>query len=189
MNNAVFLDRDGVIIENVDTYVRSWSDVQILPGSLDALARLKSSPYKVVMVTNQSAVGRGIIQPSVAEEINKRLVRLIEDAGGRIDGVFMCPHAPQDECSCRKPKPGLLLQAASHLSIDLASSILVGDALTDIQAGQSAGIKTNILVRTGRGKNQSELPAARELDPFFVFDSLDDVIYKLLLRIPPLKFQ
>lgn len=180
MNNALFLDRDGVIIENVDTYVRSWSEVQFLPGVLDALARLNSSPYQIILITNQSAVGRGIISLAAADEINNRVVRLIQEAGGRVDGVFMCPHAPQDECDCRKPRPGLILQASARLAIDLASSVLVGDALTDIQAGQSAGIGTNILVRTGRGKNQSELPAARELAPFLVFDRLNDVIVHLL---------
>lgn len=185
MNRAIFLDRDGVIIENVDSYVRSWEDVQLLPGSLDALARLKFSPYKIVLVTNQSAVGRGIIQSSTAVEINNRLVRIIEDAGGRIDGVYMCPHAPEDGCNCRKPRPGLLLQAASQLEIDLGRSILVGDALTDIQAGQTAGIQKNILVLTGRGRKQSELPAARDLAPFLIYDSLNEVVTDLIANLPP----
>jgi len=185
MNNAVFLDRDGVIIENVDTYVRSWSDVKILPAALDALVRLSSSPYKIILVTNQSVVGRGIIPLAAAEEINNDLVCLIQEAGGRIDGIFMCPHAPQDGCDCRKPRPGLFIQAAAQLAIDLASSILVGDALTDIMAGQCAGIKTNILVMTGRGVAQSKLPAARELAPFLVYDSLNDAIDQLLSDLPP----
>ena len=180
MNRALFLDRDGVIIENVASYVRSWDDVVILPGAVDALARLKPSPLKIILVTNQSAVGRGILSLSDARQINARLVGLIESAGGRVDGVFMCPHAPQELCSCRKPEPGLFLQAAASFSLDLGRSILVGDALTDIRAGQAAGIQTNVLVRTGRGADQLALPEARLLPPFAVYDHLSDVIVSLL---------
>jgi D-glycero-D-manno-heptose 1,7-bisphosphate phosphatase len=184
MNNAVFLDRDGVIIENVESYVRSWEDVQILPGVLEALTRLNSSTYVIIFVTNQSAVGRGIIPLFAAEEINNRLVRLIQQSGGRVDGIFMCPHAPEEDCSCRKPRPGLLLQASAQLAIDLSNSVFVGDALTDIQAGQSAGIKTNILVLTGRGRDQNKLPAAQQIAPFLVYNNLNDVIDKLLSDLP-----
>ena len=191
MDKAIFLDRDGVIIENVASYVRSWADVSILPGAVEALARLKTSPIKIIVVTNQSAVGRGILPLSEAHQINDRLVRVIEEAGGRVDGVFMCPHAPQESCSCRKPEPGLFLQAASAFSLDLGRSILVGDALTDIRAGQAAGIKTNVLVRTGRGADQLALPEARLLPPFAVYDRLSDVIDSLFSdllsqpRVPP----
>jgi len=180
MNKAIFLDRDGVVIENVASYVRSWADVLIFPGALAALARLRNSLYKIVIVTNQSAVGRGIISLAEATSINDRLVRVIEEAGGRIDGLFMCPHAPQEHCDCRKPQPGLMLQAASALNLDLSRSILVGDALSDIQAGQNARICTNILVRTGRGAAQYALPAARTLPPFPVYDCLEDVVDALL---------
>jgi D-glycero-D-manno-heptose 1,7-bisphosphate phosphatase len=180
MNPAFFLDRDGVVIENIATYVRSWADVVFFPGALPALARLSGSPYKIVIVTNQSVVGRGIISFSAAQEINKRLVEVIEEAGGRVDGLFMCPHDPKDSCTCRKPNPGLLFQAASLLSLDLNRSILVGDALTDIQAGQNAGVRTNILVRTGRGADQSALPEAHLLAPFLIFNQLEDVVSALL---------
>ena len=188
MNRAVFLDRDGVIIENVDTYVRSWSDVTVLPGSLEALRKLKDLAYKVIVVTNQSAVGRGIVSEEAARALNDQLVVLIEAAGGRIDEVLMCPHSPADMCDCRKPKPGLLLEAAERHALDLSRSILVGDALTDIQAGQNAGVGLNVLVRTGRGEKQLALPDAAGLAPFQVFDRLADVIDALsenLLFHPP----
>jgi D-glycero-D-manno-heptose 1,7-bisphosphate phosphatase len=183
MNKAIFLDRDGVVIENVATYVRSWADVEIFPWALAALARLSGSPYKIVIVTNQSAVGRGILSLDEAHSINHRLIREIEKAGGCVDGLFMCPHAPSDHCDCRKPKPGLLLQAASALDLDLSRSILVGDALTDVQAGQAAKIPTNVLVRTGRGSLQSVLPEARSLEPFPVYDRLEDVVEAVLLGL------
>lgn len=180
MNKAVFLDRDGVIIENVASYVRSWSDVVVIDGAFDALVRLRRSPYKIILVTNQSAVGRGIIPFSTALEINDRLIQLIQQSGGRVDGVFMCPHAPQDDCECRKPRPGLFLQAAAQFALDLSNCVMIGDALTDIDAGQRAGIKTNILVRTGRGKVQNALPAASKLGRFHVLDSLGDAVDQLL---------
>ena len=109
---AIFLDRDGVIIENVPAYVRSWADVSIFPQAVQALVRLNHSPYKIVIVTNQAGIGKGLFSQAEAESINQRLIGEIERAGGRIDGVFMCPHTPNDGCDCRKPKPGLFMQAA-----------------------------------------------------------------------------
>ena len=98
---AVFLDRDGVLIENVDDYVRSWSDVRPYPSALEALARWAGLPHRILIVTNQSVVGRGLISLAEAQAMNDRLVGLIRAGGGRIDGVFMCPHAPGDDCLCR----------------------------------------------------------------------------------------
>lgn len=170
------MDRDGVVIENVDAYVRSWSDVVILPKALSAIVRLSRTAYKIIIVTNQSAVGRGIISIETAQEINARLRKAIHDSGGRVDGLFMCPHAPEALCGCRKPMPGLILQAASSLGIDLARSILVGDALTDLQAGRAAGVGINVLVRTGRGAQQAKLPEAASLAPFLIYDGLENVV-------------
>jgi D-glycero-D-manno-heptose 1,7-bisphosphate phosphatase len=96
MDAGVLIDRDGVIIKNRPNYIRSWQQVAIYPQAIRALVRLSASPYRVVIVTNQSGVGRGLVSLPVVEEINTRLVQAIETAGGRIDGVFTCPHAPQD---------------------------------------------------------------------------------------------
>ncbi len=176
MRPALFLDRDGVIIENRDHYVRSWSDVEFLAGSLAALAAMRSHPYAIVIVTNQSAVGRGIISLAEANTINARVVAEIEKSGGRVDGVFICPHAPADACQCRKPMPGLLLQAAQALDLDLARSVMVGDAISDLLAGQNAGIQRLFLVRTGRGAIQAALPETAQLGPFQICDALTDVV-------------
>ena len=158
MNPAVFLDRDGVIIQNRENYVRCWKDVEFLPYSLQALELLSQTSYKTIIITNQSAIGRGIITMEQAEEINQRIIEKITDAGGRVDGLFICPHAPDDHCSCRKPLPGLIMQAADVLAIDLSSSVMIGDALTDIQAGSAAGITNLIMVKTGRGQKQVQIP-------------------------------
>jgi D-glycero-D-manno-heptose 1,7-bisphosphate phosphatase len=183
MNPAIFLDRDGVIIENRRNYVRSWADVAIYDNALEALAYISRYPLKVVIVTNQSVIGRGLISLNTASEINTRLVDEIHKAGGRVDGVFMCPHAPEDHCVCRKPKPGLFYQAAQELSLDLARSILVGDALSDIKAGRAAGLEQSVLVKTGLGNQQLLLPEAISLQPFPVFDSLSDALTDLVVNL------
>lgn len=176
---ALFLDRDGVIIENRANYVRTWQDVEIYPQALHALANIRQTLYKIIVVTNQSAVGRGIITLETAQEINRRLVGEIERENGRVDDVFMCPHAPDDRCHCRKPKPGLLQQAARKHQIDLSRSIMIGDALTDLGAGMAAGVAQTILLRTGRGQAQAQLPDARRFRPILIHDDLSRALNAL----------
>jgi D-glycero-D-manno-heptose 1,7-bisphosphate phosphatase len=176
---AIFLDRDGVLIENRDDYVLAWDDVVWLPGAREALAQLRDAPFAVVIVTNQSAVGRRLITPQAAAGINARLVEAIRAAGGRIDGVYLCPHTDADGCDCRKPAPGLLLRAAAELDLDLERSLLIGDALSDIIAARAAGVGWAALVRTGRGRAQERLPQAAGLQPLSVFDSLPDALAAL----------
>jgi D-glycero-D-manno-heptose 1,7-bisphosphate phosphatase len=182
MHPALFLDRDGVVIENRPDYIRSWSDVSIFPQALPALARLRFTPYKIVLVTNQSAVGRGLVSMDIVEGINRRLVHEIELAGGRIDGVFTCPHAPTENCNCRKPRPGLIYQATRALELDLIHSILIGDALSDLEAARAAGIPRYALVLTGRGSQQFSLPQATDLAPFPIYTDLATALNEL---IPP----
>jgi D-glycero-D-manno-heptose 1,7-bisphosphate phosphatase len=178
---ALFLDRDGVIIENRSNYVRSWADVEIFPQALQALSLIKSTPYKIVIVTNQSAVGRGLVDIQSVHQINTRLAHAVEKAGGRIDGIFICPHAPQDNCNCRKPLPGLLHQAVKLLNLDLSRSILVGDALSDLEAGHAAGVSQLALVRTGRGIEQIPLIRASTLDKYSIFEDLSHAVRCLVL--------
>lgn len=180
MDPALFLDRDGVIIDNRSKYVRTWSEVSIYPQALRSLQKIESSKYKIIIVTNQSAVGRGIISHVAAEEINNQLVNEIESAGGRVDGVLMCPHSPADNCLCRKPEPGLILEAAAAFSLNLSHSIMIGDALSDIIAGQTAGVGQNVLVNTGRGVAQSKLPLASQLPSFLVYDTLAQALSDLI---------
>lgn len=181
---AIFLDRDGVIIENCSNYVRSWDDVVLFPEAIEALAAIRDSAYRIVLVTNQSAVGRGHITIETASAINDRLLSLIHDAGGRVDEVYMCPHGPDDGCGCRKPLPGLLLRAAEELDIDLPQSVMIGDAVSDIQAGQAAGVREAILLRTGRGRDQEQLAAATSLGPYLIFDNLADALHYLIKPLP-----
>ncbi|MFC1878728.1 D-glycero-beta-D-manno-heptose 1,7-bisphosphate 7-phosphatase [Chloroflexota bacterium] len=180
MPAAIFLDRDGVIIENRSNYVRSWNDVHIFPQALDALIKIRSAPYKIIIVTNQSVIGRGLVPQEKIEHINNRLIGEIQKAGGRIDGVYLCPHAPEDSCVCRKPKPGLLLQAANDFSIEMDQSIMIGDALTDLTAGIAAGVKQVALLRTGRGAQQERSHQAAQMQPFPVYHDLTDALRHLI---------
>lgn len=153
---TVFLDRDGVIIENRGDYVKSWAEARFLPGACAALRRLREAGLTIVVVTNQSAVGRGIISLDQADAINRRLAAEIAAQGGRIDAWYMCPHGPKDGCGCRKPAPGMLLRARAELGLDLARAHMVGDAVSDIAAARQAGVRAT-LVLTGRGAEQVNL--------------------------------
>jgi D-glycero-D-manno-heptose 1,7-bisphosphate phosphatase len=180
MNPAIFLDRDGVIIENCPDYVRSWDDVQIYPQALEALKKVSRLPYSVVIVTNQSAVGRGIVSLSTAWAINEQLIEEVSMVGGRIDGAYMCPHAPWEACECRKPEPGLFFQAAKDLNLDMTKSLMVGDALSDLIAARSANVARLALVRTGRGAQQEQLVEANYIESLNVYDELAQALENLL---------
>jgi D-glycero-D-manno-heptose 1,7-bisphosphate phosphatase len=154
VRQAVFLDRDGVINENRDEYVKRWGEFVFLPGALQALERLAQSPFLIVVTTNQSAIGRGLVSQDQVDEIHQRMIENIRVAGGRIDAMYYCPHAPGENCNCRKPQPGLFLKAAKEWNIGLERSYCVGDKVSDLEAGLKVGCK-GILVLTGEGRKQS----------------------------------
>ena len=156
MRRAVFLDRDGVISENRDDYVKSWQEFAFLPGVFEPLVVLAQTSFLVVVVSNQSAINRGLVNHETVQDIHRRMRRAVEDTGGRLDAITYCPHRPDEDCDCRKPKPGMLLQTARELDIDLARSYLVGDALSDMQAALAVQCKP-VLVLTGRGRSQHPL--------------------------------
>jgi endonuclease-3 len=153
--SAVFLDRDGVINENRADYVTNWEEFVFLPGVFEPLRRLAQSGLLTIVVTNQSAIHRGLVSQETVEAIHRQMRERISRSGGRIDAVFTCPHRPDEPCRCRKPEPGLLLQAAERFDLDLPRCYLIGDALSDIAAGLAVGC-CPILVLTGKGRE--ELP-------------------------------
>src|SRR2546427_2366795 len=138
---VVLVDRDGGIIRDRSDYVKSWSEVELMPGAIDALTRLHRNGYRVAVVTNQSAIGRGIVPQEVVEDIHRRLATQIAEAGGRIDAFLVCPHTPDDQCSCRKPKPGLLQAAKRRLSVESSAPYMIGDQLSDVEAALAAGCR------------------------------------------------
>ncbi|GAB4197522.1 MAG: D-glycero-beta-D-manno-heptose 1,7-bisphosphate 7-phosphatase [Roseiflexaceae bacterium] len=158
---AVFLDRDGVINENRDDHVKSWSEFCFLPGTFLALRRLRRAGLPVFVITNQAVISRGLVAPAVLDDIHYRMQQQIRQNGGLINDIRHCPHDSHEACGCRKPQPGMLFDLASHWNIDLGRSYLVGDAWTDMAAGHAAGCRC-ILVKTGRGTEHARLPEARQ---------------------------
>ena len=148
---AVLLDRDGVINQHRRDHVTSWERFEFLPRSLAALAGMRTLGLRVAVVTNQSAVGRGLMTAAALNEIHVRMLARCRDVGGRIDAVFACLHTPWDGCACRKPRPGLLVDALAALDERPADCIVVGDSPEDLRAAHAAGVPF-ILVRTGRGE-------------------------------------
>ncbi|MGC8878583.1 MAG: D-glycero-beta-D-manno-heptose 1,7-bisphosphate 7-phosphatase [Anaerolineae bacterium] len=168
---AIFLDRDGVINENRPDYVKSLAEFIFLPGVLAALRQLAALEMPIVVVSNQSAIHRGLVDQATVDAITRAMQEHIETAGGRIDAVFYCPHRPDEGCTCRKPQPGLFYQAAHQLDIQLAGSYVIGDALSDIQAALRIGAHP-LLVLTGRGHEQVALLDETQRDSVPVFDGL-----------------
>jgi D-glycero-D-manno-heptose 1,7-bisphosphate phosphatase len=145
----IILDRDGTINEDRDDFVKSPEEWVPLPGALEAIARLNHAGWHTVLATNQSGLGRGLFDMAMLNAMHARMNQMLAKHGGRIDAVFFCPHAPEEQCDCRKPLPGLMLQIGDRYGVDLADVPLVGDSLRDIQAGAAAGCPTH-LVRTGK---------------------------------------
>ncbi len=143
---TIFLDRDGVITVEGGGYVSCPADVRYLPGALGAIARLNKAGWQVVIYTNQSGVGRGYITPEGLAAVHKKLLSDTNIAGGTILAIYVCPHKPDDYCTCRKPLPGMLLQAAEEHSLDLSLAWAAGDTARDIAAASVAGTRTALLL-------------------------------------------
>jgi D-glycero-D-manno-heptose 1,7-bisphosphate phosphatase len=159
---AVFVDRDGVVNANRADHVLHWEDFAFLGRARRGLAHLHRAALPVIVVTNQAALARGLLRDETLRDIHGRMIASVRTAGGDIQDVLYCPHDAGHGCNCRKPKPGLFEQAAALHGIDLTRSYYIGDALTDIVAGQAVGC-TCILVNTGRGRTQVLRDEARHL--------------------------
>ncbi|ARU06592.1 D-glycero-beta-D-manno-heptose-1,7-bisphosphate 7-phosphatase [Comamonas serinivorans] len=161
MLKLVILDRDGTLNAETDAFIARPEQWQALPGALEAVARLNQAGYTVVIAANVPGLGRGLIDMAALNEVHARLHKELAAAGGRIDSVFFCPHVPEDQCDCRKPKPGLFTQIGLRYGVDLAQVHAVGNSLADVQAARAAGCRVH-LVLTGRGRPDSTdpLPAA-----------------------------
>ena len=150
LEGVVFLDRDGVINVDRTDYVKSWSEFKFLPGVFEALRLLARNKLRVVVVTNQSAVNRGLMSPNTLEEIHQNMLDRVKEHGGHVKAIYYCPHTPSENCECRKPKPGMVLKAVKDLDIDLGRSYLVGDSEKDIELAQSLDMKS---VRISKGRS------------------------------------
>jgi D-glycero-D-manno-heptose 1,7-bisphosphate phosphatase len=170
VNAALFLDRDGTVIEERG-YLSDPGGVQLLPGAAEALAALASEGWKLILVSNQSGVGRGLITPVQMEAVQERFLDLMESKGVRLAGSYVCTHTPEDECQCRKPSPFLLQRAAAEHAVDLSASWMIGDREGDIQCGRNGGCST-IWLRNDLFPVDAGLPTAIAADWNEIYRSL-----------------
>ena len=177
--SLIILDRDGVINEDSDDYIKSPDEWIAIPGSADAIARLCQAGYRVAVATNQSGVGRGYFDLDTLAAIHDKMCATVESAGGHIDGIFFCPHAPEDGCDCRKPKPGLIDQIQESFDTDVAGCVIVGDSARDLECGVQRGCRP-VLVKTGKGERTLAKGLASSLGHVPVFDDLAAVVDALL---------
>ncbi len=163
----IILDRDGVINQDSDEYIKSVEDWVPIARSMQAIARLNRGGYRVVVATNQSGISRGLFDLETLSEMHKKMHQLASQDGGHIDGIFFCPHGPNDDCECRKPKTGLYKQIQARMGFKLEGTPSVGDSLRDLEAAAKMGCKP-ILVRTGKGEktekeHANQLPLGTEI--------------------------
>lgn len=174
LKKVVFLDRDGTINRDSADYIKSRSEFEFLPGSLEAIKELTLSGFNAIVITNQSAVPRKLISRRELDQIHRMMCRAIESAGGKITDVLFCPHMPEDHCQCRKPRPGLILQAQKKYGIDLASAVMVGDSAADVACARDAGCGISILVKTGDSRKAARQLTQKGISPDYVAKDLLD---------------
>ncbi len=165
----VILDRDGVINHDSDHFIKSPDEWTPLPGSLGAIASLNQNGWRVAVATNQSGLGRGLFDMQALNAMHAKMHKALAAVGGRIDAVFFCPHVPDDDCDCRKPKPGLFIGIAERFGLPMSDVPMIGDSHRDLEAGAAAGCPT-ILVKTGKG--EATLTRGGLPDGTLVFDDL-----------------
>jgi D-glycero-D-manno-heptose 1,7-bisphosphate phosphatase len=180
LEKVIFLDRDGVINYDSPDYIKSWEEFRFLPGSLEALAALTAAGYALILITNQSIIGRGKVSLEVLEAMHRRMRQAVAEAGGRVFDIFYCPHRPDDACDCRKPAPGMIMQAVMRHHIDPAGAIMIGDNVKDIACGRDAGCGATILVRTGSGLKAEKELALKGIQPTAVADDLANAAEMIL---------
>jgi D-glycero-D-manno-heptose 1,7-bisphosphate phosphatase len=178
---ALFLDRDGVINERIPGgYVTNWDAFRFVPGIVEALQALSSLELPIIVVSNQAAVGKGLLSIRGLSEITRRFADVLRRAEARVDAVYYCPHTPSENCDCRKPKPGLLRMAASDWGIDLRRSVLIGDAPTDFAAAAAAGCRSLAFSIEPRGP----VPASSDAMPLDNSSGIFSAVAALLAAPP-----
>ena len=173
----VILDRDGVINHDAERHIRSPEEWLPITGALEAIARLNHAGFRVAVATNQSGLSRKYFDIETLCRIHKKMQRMLSDLGGSIEAIFFCPHTPKDQCECRKPKPGMLINIASHLRVSLEGVAFIGDSQRDLEAGQAVGARS-ILVRTGNGSKTEP-----QVESIEVFDNLATAADHLIAEV------
>ncbi len=173
---VVFLDRDGVINRDSAEYIKSWSEFEFLPGSLEAIRRLTLRGFTTIVITNQSVINRNMTSRTGLEYMHTMMKTAVRAHGGEIKDIFFCPHIPEDRCDCRKPKPGLIYQARHKYQVDLAAAVMVGDSAKDIECARNAGCGHAVLVHTGKGAAAESILKAKKIFPDYVARDLLDAV-------------
>jgi len=180
----VILGRDGILNIYREDHVKSPDEWEPIPNALEAVARLNHAGWHTVVATNQSGIGRGMIDMASINTVHQRMMQRLAEAGGRLDAVFFCPHTPEDDCDCRKPRPGLMKQIAQRYGIELRTVPMVADTLRDLQAAHAAGCEPH-LVRTGRAAaltDKQVVEIVQQVPMTEVHDSLSEFVDFLLER-------
>ena len=183
MTHTVFLDRDGVINKDSADYIKHPSEFEFIPDSAEAVARLTRNGFRVILITNQSVIGRKMADPETLDAIFNKLKAGVAQAGGRIDDIFFCPHTPEENCDCRKPKPKMILDAAAKHGIDLSRSVMVGDSAKDIECAINAGCAATVLVQTGNGVQARVVLDQKGIRPDAVVQDLAAAVHWIIAGV------
>lgn len=175
----VFLDRDGVINRDSPDYIKSWAEFEFLPNSLKAIKHLTVNGFSIIIITNQSAINRGMISIEKLDHIHLHMQEACHARGGNIRDIFFCPHTPADGCDCRKPRPGLIFQAKNRYNINIPDAVMIGDSAKDIECARNAGCRQAVLVRTGNILEARRLLAEKNIQP----DSIVKDLFTAALQI------
>jgi D-glycero-D-manno-heptose 1,7-bisphosphate phosphatase len=177
MMKLIILDRDGVINHDSDDYIKTPDEFIPLPGSLEAISKLNKAGYTVAVATNQSGIARGYYTLETLQQMHDKLNKLLAEQGGHVDYIAYCPHGPDNECDCRKPRPGMYHDIAQHFNVSLKNVPVIGDSLRDLQAAREVGARP-YLVRTGKGERT--IAKGEGLDGVPIFDNLLALVDNLL---------
>ncbi len=184
LRKVVYLDRDGTINHDSATYIKSRTEFKFIPGSIEAIRLLTFSGFTSIVITNQSALARKFISPAELDRIHAMMKDAIISGGGKITDIFFCPHMPNAGCECRKPAPGLLLQAQRKYNIDLATSIMVGDSAKDIECARNAGCGKAVLVKTGKDDEAEHILKTKRIVADYTALNLYDAAKWILANEP-----
>jgi len=176
LQRIVFLDRDGVINRDSPDYIKSLSEFEFLPRSLAALQKLTANRFKTILITNQSAVNRGLISEHTLTRIHADMQTKIRAHGGEMDAIYFCPHTPEEGCECRKPAPGMIHGAQKNHGIDLAAACMVGDSAKDIECARRAGVGHALLVKTGNFDKAMKDLSTKGMRPDVIVADLYDAV-------------
>ncbi len=174
MKKTVFIDRDGVINKDSSDYIKNCDEFEFIPGSLAAFKRLHQEGYDAIVITNQSVIGRQMVTHEGLDAIFNKLKKGVEDIGGKVKDIFFCPHSPDERCKCRKPLPGMILEAQKRYNINLDDSYMIGDSTKDIECAKNAGCGFSVLVKTGNGLNSVKELIEKNIKPDYIAENFLD---------------